>query len=109
MNDDLNTAEALAAIHDFVRETNGSLARAPLTEADRQALLAQVARFDSVFNIFGDVTSELLDSEIQALIEERQAARKARNFARSDEIRDHLLARGILLEDTRDGVRWRKR
>lgn len=109
MNDDLNTAEALAAIHDFVRETNGALARSPLTEVDRQALLAQVARFDSVFNIFGDVTSELLDSEIQSLIDERQAARKARNFARSDEIRDHLLARGILLEDTRDGVRWRKR
>ncbi|MFZ4627024.1 MAG: CysS/YqeB C-terminal domain-containing protein, partial [Blastocatellia bacterium] len=55
------------------------------------------------------VTAELLDSEIQALIDERQAARKARNFARSDEIRDQLLARGILLEDTRDGVRWRKR
>lgn len=109
MNDDLNTAEALAAIHDFVRETNTALAAGQVTTADAQALLQLVARFDAVFGIFGEVSHEMLDSEIQALIDERQAARKARDFARADEIRQLLTARGILLEDTKDGVRWRRK
>jgi cysteinyl-tRNA synthetase len=115
MDDDLNTAEALAAIHDFVRETNSIMAEAGrgsrerLGPTDQQALLAQVERFDLVFNIFGEVAREMLDSEIQALIDERQAARQARNFARSDEIRDLLVAKGIILEDTREGVRWRRK
>ena len=109
MDDDLNTAEALAAVHDFVRETNSLLARGGLSEADRNLLCETVERFDQVFNIFGPVETEMLDSEIQALIDERQAARKARNFARSDEIRDLLIAKGIILEDTREGVRWRRK
>jgi len=109
MDDDLNTAEALAAVHDFVRETNSLLARGGLSEADRNLLCETVERFDQVFNIFGPVETEMLDSEIQALIDERQAARKARNFARSDEIRDLLVAKGIILEDTREGVRWRRK
>ncbi len=109
LDDDLNTAEALAAIHDFARETNGAMARNEIGAADKAALLHLVERFDAVFNIFGETVTELLDSEIQSLIDERQAARKARNFARSDEIRDLLLSRGILLEDTKEGVRWRRR
>ncbi|MFN7622344.1 MAG: cysteine--tRNA ligase [Acidobacteriota bacterium] len=109
MDDDLNTAEALAAVHDFVRETNSLLARGGLSEADQKLLCETVERFDQVFNIFGPVETEMLDSEIQALIDERQAARKARNFARSDEIRDLLVAKGIILEDTREGVRWRRK
>lgn len=109
MNDDLNTAEALAAIHDFVRETNTALAAGQVTVADAQALLQLVARFEAVFGIFGEVRHELLEAEIQALIDERQAARQARNFARADEIRQLLTARGILLEDTKDGVRWRRK
>jgi cysteinyl-tRNA synthetase len=109
LDDDLNTAEALAAIHDFVRETNGALARGEVKAGDQQSLLALLERFDAVFNIFGETKQELLDSEIQALIDERQAARKAKNFARSDEIRDLLAAQGILLEDTKDGVRWRRK
>jgi cysteinyl-tRNA synthetase len=109
LDDDLNTAEALAAIHDFVRETNTAMAAGQITAAAAQRLLELVARFDSVFGIFGEVKQELLDSEIQALIDERQAARQARNFARADEIRQLLTERGILLEDTKDGVRWRRR
>lgn len=109
LDDDLNTAEALAAIHDFVRETNTLMAQGPIDAADRRALLELVDRFDLVFNIFGEAKKEILDSEIQALIDERQAARQARNFARSDEIRDLLLAQGIILEDTREGVRWRRK
>jgi cysteinyl-tRNA synthetase len=108
LDDDLNTAEALAAIHDFVRETNSLMAAGQVTVTDAEALLALVARFDAVFGVFGEITQEMLDSEIQALIDERQAARKARDFARSDEIRNLLTERGIILEDTREGVRWRR-
>jgi cysteinyl-tRNA synthetase len=109
LDDDLNTAEALAAIHDFIRETNTAMKPGYLKAGDKKALLDLVDGFDSVFNIFGKVEQELLDSEIQTLIDERQAARKAKNFARSDEIRDQLLARGITLEDTKEGVRWRRK
>ncbi|MFN0083898.1 MAG: cysteine--tRNA ligase [Blastocatellia bacterium] len=109
LDDDLNTAEALAAVHDFVRETNTAMARGEVLADDRQALLALLDQFDSVFHVFGEVEQELLDSEIQDLIDERQAARKARNFARSDEIRDQLTGMGILLEDTKEGVRWRRK
>jgi len=109
LDDDLNTAEALAAIHDFVHEVNIALARGKVKTDDQVALLALIGRFDSVFNIFGEAQTELLDSEIQALIEERQAARAAKNFARSDEIRHLLSERGIILEDTKDGVRWRRK
>ena len=55
-----------------------------------------------------DKKAEMLDSDSEALIEERQAARKAKNFARADEIRDELLAKGIVLEDTREGVKWKR-
>jgi cysteinyl-tRNA synthetase len=109
LDDDLNTAEALAAVHDFVREVNIALAQGGIKAGDQQALLALVDRFDSVFNIFGQVKSELLETEIQQLIEERQAARAAKNFARADQIRSLLAEKGIILEDTREGVRWRRR
>jgi cysteinyl-tRNA synthetase len=109
LDDDLNTAEALAALHDFVRETNGALARSEVKAHDQQMLLELVERFDTVFNIFGEAKQEWLDSQIQALIDERQAARQAKNFARSDQIRDLLAAQGIILEDTKDGMRWRRK
>ena len=109
LDDDLNTAEALAAIHDFARETNIAMKEEAIKADDQKAVLALVDRFDSVFNVFGEVKQELLDSEIQALIDERQAARAAKNFARSDEIRNQLTAMGIILEDTKDGLRWRRK
>jgi len=109
LDDDLNTAEALAAIHDFIRETNTAMQQDIVKADDKTQLLALVERFDSVFNIFGEVRRELLDSQIQALIDERQAARAAKNFARADEIRDQLTAQGITLEDTKEGVRWRRK
>jgi cysteinyl-tRNA synthetase len=108
LDDDLNTSEALAAIHDFIRETNTAM-KVYLKSDDQKALLELVDGFDSVFNIFGNVEQELLDSEVQALIDERQAARKAKDFARADEIRDRLIEMGIILEDTKDGVRWRRK
>ncbi len=109
LNEDLNTAEALAAVHDFVRETNTALAKEEVRADDQTNLMNLVERFDAVFNIFGEVRQELLDSDIQALIDERQDARKAKNFARADELRQQLTALGILLEDTKDGVRWRRK
>ncbi|QQS49440.1 MAG: cysteine--tRNA ligase [Acidobacteriota bacterium] len=109
LDDDLNTAEALAALHDFVRETNTAMAQGLVKAEDRQALLELVDLFDSVFAVFGEVKKEMLDSEIQALIDERQAARAAKNFDRADEIRRQLTELGIILEDTKDGLRWRRK
>ena len=109
LDDDLNTSVALAAVHNLSREVNTALDNHQLRADDKTDLLALIARFDSVLNIFGHTEREMLDAEIQALIDERQEARHRRDFARGDEIRDELAARGIILEDTRDGVRWKRR
>jgi len=109
MDDDFNTAAALAAIHDMVREINIVLAGEGLLSKDREAVLDATAKFDSVLGIFGPADSGSLDAEIEALVQEREEARRQRNFARSDEIRDALAERGIVLEDTKDGVRWKRR
>jgi cysteinyl-tRNA synthetase len=109
LDDDLNTSVALAAVHNLSREVNTALDNHQLRADDKSDLLALIARFDSVLNIFGHTQREMLDAEIQALIDERQEARHRRDFARGDEIRDELAARGIILEDTRDGVRWKRR
>ena len=65
-------------------------------------------RLTEVLGIIVDKEDEILDSDIEALIAERQAARKEKNFARADEIRDELLAKGIILKDTREGVQWKR-
>ena len=109
MDDDLNTAAALAAVHDMVREINTMMANDQLSAGDQAAVLDAVAKFDSVLGIFGKEESNLLDDEIEALIAERQGARHRRDFARSDEIRDELAAKGIVLEDTKDGLRWKRK
>lgn len=109
MDDDLNTAAALASIHNLVREINSVLAKDALKADDLKAVLDAVEKFDSVLGIFGETKTEILDEEIESLIEERQEARRNRNFARSDEIRDLLATRGIILEDTKDGVRWKRK
>ncbi|MFT3744591.1 MAG: cysteine--tRNA ligase [Pyrinomonadaceae bacterium] len=109
MDDDLNTAAALAAVHDMVREVNTFMASGPLDEAGRDAVLEAVAKFDSVLGIFGAEDDGLLDEEIELLIAERTAARQNRDFSRSDEIRDLLIEKGIVLEDTKDGVRWKRK
>ncbi len=109
MDDDFNTAAALAAIHDMVREVNTQLAANGLTDNERTAVLDAIAKFDSVLGIFGKEETGSLDEEIEILVEERQEARRGRNFARSDEIRDLLAEKGIILEDTKDGVRWKRR
>ena len=109
MDDDLNTSVALAVIHNLTRVVNTALARKKLQEGNKLELTELLKRFDTVLNIFGDEQREMLDSEIQNLIDERQEARRRRDFARGDEIRDELAARGIILEDTKDGVRWKRK
>lgn len=107
MDDDFNTADAISAVFELVKYANTSVAAGIGKEF--AAYLSQ--NLEMLCEILGIVTQkreELLDADIEALIEERQAARKAKNFARADEIRDQLAEKGILLEDTREGVKWKK-
>ncbi len=107
MDDDLNTADAVAAIFELVKfaNTHGREdSSAPFLDAVRGEILA----LSDVLGLIVERKEEILDGEIEQLIEERQAARKARDFKRADEIRDQLQARGILLEDTREGVKWKR-
>jgi cysteinyl-tRNA synthetase len=109
IDDDFNTANALAAMHNLVREINTVLSNDGLKADDRTAVLAAIEKFDSVLGIFGEEKEVMLDADIDALIAERQTARQRRNFNRSDEIRDLLAEKGIILEDTKDGVRWKRK
>jgi len=109
MDDNLNTSVALAALHNLVREINTGLAEETLREEDRNAVFETMEKIDLVLNIFGEEKAEILDADIEKLIEERQAARRNRNFVRSDEIRDLLAEKGIVLEDTKQGVRWKRK
>jgi cysteinyl-tRNA synthetase len=109
LDDDLNMSVALAALHNLTREVNTAVADCALRADDKRDLLTLIDRFDTVLNIFGGVQREMLDAEVQALIDERQEARRRRDFARADQIRDQLAGRGITLEDTKDGVRWKRR
>jgi cysteinyl-tRNA synthetase len=109
MDDNLNTSVALASLHNLVGETNRLLMIDAISNESRNAVLNTIKRIDSVLNIFGEEKKEMLAAEIESLIEERQTARRNRNFARSDEIRDTLAEKGIVLEDTKDGVRWKRK
>ena len=94
--------------HNLSREVNTALARKQVKADNQRELLDIINRIDSVLNIFGEQQREILDSEIQALLDQRQEARRRRDFARADEIRRELADRGIILEDTKDGVRWKR-
>jgi cysteinyl-tRNA synthetase len=107
MDSDINTSAALAAVFDFVRWTYQQDSRYPISAGDARAALELIREIDGVFNILR-VQPELLDEEISRQIEARQAARKRRDFAEADRIRDWLLSNGIQLEDTREGVRWKR-
>jgi cysteinyl-tRNA synthetase len=133
---DLNTAEARAAIFELVREANTVMDRGLFRLSDRDAVLAALNDFDAVFDVIadndaeptrraiewaekagrmGDVAPELLaaqsltDEAVEVLVTERTAAKKARNFARADQIRNELAERGVVLEDSKDGVRWKRK
>ena len=107
MEDDFNTADALGAVFERVK-----LANVSVTEESAKELVSRVdetlRKLLDVLGILPERKKETLDAEVEALIAERQAARKARNFARADEIRNQLTEMGILLEDTREGVKWKR-
>jgi cysteinyl-tRNA synthetase len=135
---DLNTAEARAAIFDMLRTVNAAADQNRLTRADAEATLALLGKFDSIFAVLedrdadltrkalgwaeaegrmGDADPEVIakfgseglsDADIDALVAERTQAKRQRNFARADAIRNELLAKGIMLEDSKDGVRWKR-
>jgi cysteinyl-tRNA synthetase len=133
---DLNTAEARAPIFELVRLANTAIDQQQLLAADRDAILAVLASFDSVFGVIedhdaeptrkalewaaqagrlADVAPELLarqsltDEAIDALVAERTLAKKQRNFARADQIRNELAEKGIVIEDSKEGVRWKRK
>jgi cysteinyl-tRNA synthetase len=133
---DLNTAEARAPIFELVRSANTAMDQGQLLARDRDAMLAVLADFDAVFDVIEDhdaeptrqalewaaqagrmedVAPELVDrqsmsdAEVEALVGERAQAKKQRNFARADEIRKELAGKGIVIEDSKDGVRWKRK
>jgi cysteinyl-tRNA synthetase len=139
LSNDLNTAEARAAIFDVLRAVNTAADQNRLSKPDADATLALLAKFDSIFAVLIDNdaahtraaltwaesvgrldeataeviatfgASSLTDADIVALVAERTLAKKQRNFARADAIRNELLEKGILLEDSKDGVRWKRK
>jgi len=111
LNDDLNTAEALAAVFEYVRDANSAMDTGGFRAGNVRAALEFFGLFDSIFQVLepSAKTGGLSDGEIEALVGERTAAKKARDFALSDRIRDRLLEQGIILEDTKSGVRWKRK
>jgi cysteinyl-tRNA synthetase len=136
ISNDLNTAEARAPIFDMVRAANTALDQGQVFLADREAILAVLASFDAVFDVIADNDAELTraalewaqkadrmadvapelvarqgltDEAIDALVAERTQAKKQRNFARADQIRNELAEKGIVIEDSKDGVRWKRK
>ena len=107
MDDDFNTADALAAVFDLVKFANTKVTEES-SSAFAEALKKQLLTLTDVLGLIVEKEEEILDDEIERLIEERQAARKAKNFARADEIRNELLEKGIILKDTREGVKWQR-
>jgi cysteinyl-tRNA synthetase len=133
---DLNTAEARAPIFDLIRAANTAIDQGQLLAGDREAILAVLASFDAVFDVIEDrdaeptrralewaaeagrledVAPELLarqsltDEAIDALVSERTQAKRQRNFARADQIRNELAEKGVIIEDSKDGVRWKRK
>ncbi len=107
MDDDFNTADAIAAVFDLVKFANTNVSETS-SKAFAEELQAKIQGLCDILGIITEKKEELLDADIEQLIEERQAARKAKNFARADEIRNELLEKGIVLEDTREGVKWKR-
>ena len=119
LEDDLNTAQMLGAMFDLVREANTAADKGELRQNDKAPLLAALQQFDEIFAVLDDHDTKkmaqyanvpvLPDAGVERLIEERTAARKARDFKRADAIRAQLGEAGIILEDTKDGIRWKRR
>jgi len=111
MNADLNTAEALGAIFEYVRDANSAMDAGEFRAGNVAAALELLELFDRVFAVLEPAAAagQLSDAQVEALIAERSAAKKSKNFARADQIRDELMEQGVILEDTKAGVRWKRK
>ena len=107
MDDDFNTADAISAIFELVRFANARVT-GENTKAYVKAVFDEIVKLSDILGLLVEKEEEILAEDIEKLISERQAARKARDFARADAIRNELLAKGIILEYTREGVKWKK-
>lgn len=108
MGNDFETPVALAACFDLVKEVNKFMDQKTLTRLDKEQLVTFLERIDSVLGIFVPTSTHSVDMDIEKLIQERDAARDSKNWKRADEIRDELLAKGIKLEDSAGGTKWKK-
>jgi cysteinyl-tRNA synthetase len=109
MSDDFNTPDAITAIFELVAETNALLGTATSVDSHvLQQIDTLFAQMDQVLGILPATENGLLDADVERLIAERTQARKSRDFALADLIRDQLAAQGIILEDTPQGIRWRR-
>ena len=123
LEDDLNTAVALPAMFDLVRDVNTAIDRGEFHQGDAPPVLAAMEKFDDIFALYADDDAEKLramgfgaaqpdtsDSEIEALVAQRQDARRRRDYTTADKVRQQLADRGIILEDIRDGgIRWKRK
>ena len=107
MDDDFNTADAISAIFELIKFANIN-ATADKSKEFLQAILDEILTLTDICGLIVDKEEEMLDSDIEALIAERTAAKKAKDFAKADAIRNELLEKGIILEDTREGVKWKR-
>jgi cysteinyl-tRNA synthetase len=111
LDDDLNTAEALAAVFEFIREANTAADAGEFHAGNVAAARALLDQFDAFFAVLtpSGTAEGIQDADVEKLIADRTAAKKARDFARADQVRAELLGFGIILEDTKDGVRWKRK
>jgi cysteinyl-tRNA synthetase len=107
MDDDFNTADAISAVFELVKYAN-THAAAENAKAYLESIRKTLTDLCDILGVIVEKEEELLDEEIENLIAERNAARKAKDFARADEIRNELLEKGIILKDTREGVQWKR-
>jgi cysteinyl-tRNA synthetase len=111
LDDDLNTADALAAVFEYIRDANTAMDAGAFQSANKPGARALLDRFDAIFDVLKPTVAEssISDEEIDSLIADRTRAKKSRDFARADQIRADLLDKGVIIEDTRDGVRWKRK
>ena len=111
LDDDLNTAEALAAVFEYVRDTNTMMDAGQFRAGNAAGALGLLSKFDAIFDVLtpSQKAGGIGDAAVDALVSERTQAKKSKNFARADEIRKQLTEAGIILEDTKDGVRWKRK
>jgi cysteinyl-tRNA synthetase len=111
LDDDLNTADALAAVFEYIRDANTAMDAGEFRAGNSAGALAFLEKFDAIFDVLKPEVNHdgLSDTEVEALVAARLAAKKSKNFGRADQIRAELLEKGVILEDTKDGVRWKRK